>query len=405
MSVQRTIIWCVMALFAMTLQAQDYELERAKRMYYNGDYKRAAVTLRPLAEQGNAEAQFLAGCLFASGRGVVKSPQQCVKYMTLSANQGYEPAVIYLVEKAKQTSEAKAALTAKQYCDKFPNLCDTEIGATLAVAYAKGIGVGRNLRKATDMLVANRSDRFQEKAMGDVVATYIDAMSEKWHIDKEEYLLLDSIYADNPELGEYFCRVVFDEFKNRGDIMEQFKRDGSRMTPTWAAVLAQCYYNGWGGLGQHHQQAKNHAQSAAGAGSPMGKYLLDKYRRKHMVGYVFRDDVVFEMRDEDTWDKVYRRVAVLSKCQDIQKELKEMGDAYRLPTKKEAEVMMKYRMYFDDDPKRKWDIWVTDLPGAKVYYLQTYDYKGNFISEAKGCLVPNSTCQEWAWVIGIAQHK
>lgn len=391
-----------MALFAMTLQAQNYEIERALRMCNSGNYQLAAKTLRPLAEQGNAEAQFLAAQLFENGLGVVKSLQQCNKYMSLSANQGFYPAVQYLVEKAMQTNEAKAALTAKKYCDKFPGLCDSEIGARLARAYSNGTGVPKDVYKAMNMLVNSKSDVFPEIAQTDVIANYLNTMEKKWNLSHNDVAMFDSIYADKAEFGEY---MMAEGFKNSGDINELFKRDGSRLTPTWAAIFAQCYFNGWGGLEQHHQQAMNYVNSAAEAGSPMGKYLLEKYKRKHMVGYAFRDDVVFEMRDEETWGKVYRRIAILSKCQDIQKELNEMGDAYRLPTKKEAEVMMKYRMFFEKDPKKKWDIWVTDLPGAKVYYLQTYDYKGKFISEAKGCLVPSSPCQEWAWVIGVAQHK
>lgn len=394
-----------MAVFAMTLQAQNYEIERALRMCNNGNYQLAAKTLRPLAEQGNAEAQFLAAQLFENGLGVVKSAQQCNKYMLLSANQGFYPAVQYLVEKAKQTSEAKAALTAKKYCDNFPGLCDSEIGARLAEAYSNGTGVPKDVCKAMDMLVKSKNGEYWEIAQNDIIANYLNTMGKKWNLGHNDIAIFDSIYADKIEFGEYFSRMICDASKSRGGIEKEFKREGSKLTPTWAALFAQCYFNGWGGLEQHHQQAMNYVESAAEAGSPMGKFLLEKYKRKHMVGYAFRDDVVFEMRDEETWGKVYRRIAILSKCQDIQKELKEMGDAYRLPTKKEAKIMMKYRMFFEKDPKKKWDVWVTDLPGAKVYYLQTYDYKGNFISEAKGCLVPSSTCQEWAWVIGIAQHK
>lgn len=62
-----------MALFAMTLQAQNYQISRAQSLIENEEYKEAAMLLRPLAENGNAEAQYMVSKLFAEGNGVIKS--------------------------------------------------------------------------------------------------------------------------------------------------------------------------------------------------------------------------------------------------------------------------------------------------------------------------------------------
>ena len=93
MKVNRVIILLAVAMLATATFAQSYELSRAKYFIESGDYKQAAITLRPLAENGNAEAQYLASKLFAEGKGVVKSVQQAERYLLLSAQNGYAQAM------------------------------------------------------------------------------------------------------------------------------------------------------------------------------------------------------------------------------------------------------------------------------------------------------------------------
>ena len=81
------------AMFATATFAQEFQISRAKYLIENGDYKEAAIILRPLADKGNAEAQYMASQLFAQGKGVVKSTQQSERYLRLSAQNGYAPAM------------------------------------------------------------------------------------------------------------------------------------------------------------------------------------------------------------------------------------------------------------------------------------------------------------------------
>ena len=80
-------------MFATATFAQEFQISRAKYLIENGDYKEAAIILRPLADKGNAEAQYMASQLFAQGKGVVKSTQQSERYLRLSAQNGYAPAM------------------------------------------------------------------------------------------------------------------------------------------------------------------------------------------------------------------------------------------------------------------------------------------------------------------------
>ena len=64
--------------------------------YTRDDYATALRLLRPLAEQGNAAAQFNLGHMYANGRGVPNDDVQAVKWFRLAAEQGYADAQVIL---------------------------------------------------------------------------------------------------------------------------------------------------------------------------------------------------------------------------------------------------------------------------------------------------------------------
>ena len=53
-----------------------------------GDFKQALVELQPLAEQGNADAQFNLGLMYFNGTGVPQDDQVALKWFRRSADQG-----------------------------------------------------------------------------------------------------------------------------------------------------------------------------------------------------------------------------------------------------------------------------------------------------------------------------
>ena len=58
--------------------------------YKRGDYATALSLLRPLATQGNADAQFVLGVMYKYGQGVVQDHKEAVKWFRLAAAQGDE---------------------------------------------------------------------------------------------------------------------------------------------------------------------------------------------------------------------------------------------------------------------------------------------------------------------------
>ena len=56
--------------------------------YRSGDYATALREWTPLAEQGNADAQFNLGVMYSKGKGVLQDSKTAVKWYRLAAEQG-----------------------------------------------------------------------------------------------------------------------------------------------------------------------------------------------------------------------------------------------------------------------------------------------------------------------------
>ena len=73
-------------LLATPATAQD--IDKGRAAYDRGDYAAALREWRPLAEQENANAQFLLGSMYDRGQGVPQDFAAAVKWYRLAAEQG-----------------------------------------------------------------------------------------------------------------------------------------------------------------------------------------------------------------------------------------------------------------------------------------------------------------------------
>jgi TPR repeat protein len=78
-------------LIALTLCGQAWAgpLEDANPAYQRGDYATAMRLYRPLAEQGNTDAQAAVGVMYEDGQGVSQDYAEAAKWYRLAADQGY----------------------------------------------------------------------------------------------------------------------------------------------------------------------------------------------------------------------------------------------------------------------------------------------------------------------------
>lgn len=84
----------VMMLFASTAWADSFQ--EGVSAYDKGDYTTALKKFKPLAEQGNADAQYNLGIMYRNGRGVSQDYNQAVRWYTMAAEQGLADAQLNL---------------------------------------------------------------------------------------------------------------------------------------------------------------------------------------------------------------------------------------------------------------------------------------------------------------------
>jgi uncharacterized protein len=87
LSIKRILSGVILAV-VLTGGAAAGPLEEGDAAYERGDYATAVRLWRPLAEQGNPEAQFVLGQMYNTGRGVSQDHAEAVKWYRRAAEQG-----------------------------------------------------------------------------------------------------------------------------------------------------------------------------------------------------------------------------------------------------------------------------------------------------------------------------
>ena len=72
------------------------DLESVRRSYENSDYATALKEVKPLAEQGNPDAQVFLGKMYLKGEGVPKDPDQANRWFRQAAMQGNAESQFFL---------------------------------------------------------------------------------------------------------------------------------------------------------------------------------------------------------------------------------------------------------------------------------------------------------------------
>ncbi|HEY3813401.1 MAG TPA: tetratricopeptide repeat protein [Caulobacteraceae bacterium] len=92
---QHAILGALAALFlGFTGAAHADQMSDGDAAFHKGDYAKALELLKPLAEQGNAEAQCLVGIMYLTGHCVAKDPALAAKWLLASAKQGQKGAQV-----------------------------------------------------------------------------------------------------------------------------------------------------------------------------------------------------------------------------------------------------------------------------------------------------------------------
>ena len=90
----KTLIIIPVLLFTLILGVPSYSADFNKGLTaaQNGDFATALREWKPLAEEGNANAQFNLGLMYKKGWGVTQDDKEAVRWYTLAAEQEHAKA-------------------------------------------------------------------------------------------------------------------------------------------------------------------------------------------------------------------------------------------------------------------------------------------------------------------------
>lgn len=137
------------------MDSSDMNLASGIAAFEAKEFRRSLQLLQPLAEIGNAEAQYRVAVQYQAGLGVVQNPLQAYHWMREAAEQDHGLAlhglgIMYLYGECVEKNEREAAAWLERAADQ--GLAGSM--AALAGLYAQGLGVDKNPARARALLEA-----------------------------------------------------------------------------------------------------------------------------------------------------------------------------------------------------------------------------------------------------------
>lgn len=139
-------------LFSLPVLAQD-TARALEPLLARGNYAEAVKLLKPLADSGDAMAQYHLGLLYYNGRGVPEDEKIAVELLTRSANQGnvdamYQLGNAFVFGNETQGLVADADQTAAQWFFKAASAGNADAQYSLGLLFLVGKGVQKNAQEA-----------------------------------------------------------------------------------------------------------------------------------------------------------------------------------------------------------------------------------------------------------------
>ena len=94
--VRRCGSWTALLIFGLLGPTHAADLEAGLEAYERGDYDTALREFRPLAQQGNREAQFRLGVMYEFAKGRLWNPVEAVNWYRKAAEAGHPKAQAHL---------------------------------------------------------------------------------------------------------------------------------------------------------------------------------------------------------------------------------------------------------------------------------------------------------------------
>lgn len=129
--------------------------EEGKKAYLDKDYEKALSILKPLAEQGDSQAQVTLGLMYDFGHGVRKDATEAIEWYIKAAEQGipvvqHDVGVKYFQGHGVEQNYLKAAYWWEQSANA--GLADSQFN--LGLLYYRGIGLEVDYQKASSLFIS-----------------------------------------------------------------------------------------------------------------------------------------------------------------------------------------------------------------------------------------------------------
>jgi len=133
------------AAIALTPPVLGQSLDEGVDAYRNGDYATTLENFEPLAEQGDASAQYNLGVMYANGEGVPQNASTAVEWYRKAAEQGHASAQNNLgLMYANGEGVPQNASTSAEWYRKAAEQGDADAQFKLSASYYLDEGVSHN---------------------------------------------------------------------------------------------------------------------------------------------------------------------------------------------------------------------------------------------------------------------
>ena len=146
---RRLIHTALLAVLLLSSAAFGASLEKGLAAYSQGDYETAMANCQPLADDGNVEAMFCVGQMYANGFGVPMDDAMAMKWYGLAAGEGHPEALYRLaVMHANGWGVPMNDVPAAGYYRLAAGFGYIPAQAAMGYCYSHGAGVEKDLVKA-----------------------------------------------------------------------------------------------------------------------------------------------------------------------------------------------------------------------------------------------------------------
>ncbi len=258
-----SLLFFCLFFFSASIYAATYE--EGKQAYLSQDYQLALEILKPLAEDGNSQAQITLGLMYDYGHGVEKNSSESIKWYRMAAEQGvplvqHDIGVKYFQGQGVEQNYIEAA----KWWEMSANAGIADSQFNLGLMHYRGIGIPKNYDKAGKLF---------------------DAAAEQGHGNAQYSLAVMYAFGQSKE-------------KNYATALKWFNKSAAQNVAQAQFNLGVFHENGYG-VSKDLNKARDWYQLAADQGLQEAIEKLKTLPKNNTVDIAKTESETIKRKDED----------------------------------------------------------------------------------------------------------